>query len=48
MIMGLGIKKNNFLGDKPFELIDEYPTIMKALSKNLPDFVTGKVLDVFN
>ncbi len=48
MIMGPGIKKNNFLGDKPFELIDEYPTIMKALKQNIPDFVIGKALDVFN
>ncbi|MBI5356111.1 alkaline phosphatase family protein [Candidatus Collierbacteria bacterium] len=48
MIMGPGIKKNNFLGDKPFELIDEYPTIMKALKQNIPDFVRGKAMDVFN
>lgn len=47
IISGPGIKKNNYLGDKPFTLINQYPTIMKALKVNIPDFVQGKSLPVF-
>ena len=48
IMMGPGIKENHYLGDKPFEQINQYPTIMKALKVNIPDFVQGKPLDVFN
>lgn len=47
IIKGPGIKKNNYLGDKPFSLINQYPTIMKALGVQIPDFVQGKSLPVF-
>ncbi|MFA6407082.1 MAG: alkaline phosphatase family protein [Candidatus Paceibacterota bacterium] len=47
IIMGPGVKENNFLGEKPFELIDEYPTIMSALKVALPTFVQGKTIPVF-
>jgi predicted AlkP superfamily phosphohydrolase/phosphomutase len=47
IISGPGIKKNNYLGDKPFTLIDQYPTLMKALNIPIPDFVQGKSLPVF-
>ncbi len=47
IIAGPGIKKNNFLGDKPFSLINQYPTIMKSLGVASPNFVQGKPLDVF-
>lgn len=47
IMAGPGIKKNNFLGDKPFSLIQQYPTIMKALGVAVPDFVQGKPLDIF-
>ncbi|MBI5620170.1 alkaline phosphatase family protein [Candidatus Gottesmanbacteria bacterium] len=47
VIAGPGIKKNNFLGEQPFSLIDQYPTIMKALGISTPSFVQGKPLDVF-
>lgn len=47
IISGPGIKKNNYLGDTPFSLIDQYPTIMKALNVPIPDFVQGKSLPVF-
>jgi len=47
IISGPGIKKNNFLGAKPFTLIDQYPTIMKALKVAVPSFVQGKSLPVF-
>ena len=48
IMAGPGIKKNNFLGDKPFSLIQQYPTIMKALGVKIPDFVQGKPLDIFS
>jgi len=47
IIAGPGIKKNNYLGDTPFPLVDQYPTIMKALQQKIPDFVQGKTLPVF-
>ena len=47
IIAGPGIKENNYLGDKPFPIIDQYPTIMNALKVNIPDFVQGKALQVF-
>jgi len=47
IIMGPGVKENNFLGEKPFKLIDEYPTIMTALKVKIPDFVQGKTISVF-
>lgn len=47
LIAGPGIKENHFLGDAPSSLIDQYPTIMKALKLPIPGFVQGKPLDVF-
>lgn len=47
MIAGPGIKPNNYLGDTPFPLVDQYPTIMTALKQPLPSFVQGKTLSVF-
>lgn len=47
IMAGPGVKKNNFLGDKPFSLIQQYPTIMKALGVTVPDFVQGKALEIF-
>lgn len=47
IMAGPGIKKNNFLGDKPFSLIQQYPTIMKALGVEIPTFVQGKPLEIF-
>lgn len=47
IIAGPGVKKNNYLGDKPFPLVNQYPTIMKALKEKIPSFVEGKSLDVF-
>jgi len=48
MIVGPGIKKNNFLGDKPINHIDQYPTILKALKIEIPKEVEGKPLSIFN
>jgi len=47
IMAGPGIKRNHFLGNTPFSLIDQYPTIMKALKVKIPDFVQGKPLDIF-
>lgn len=47
IMAGPGIKANNFLGEKAFPLIDQYPTIMKALNIKSPNFVQGKLLDIF-
>jgi len=47
IITGPNIKKNNYLGDRPFPLVDQYPTLMKALGQTIPEFVQGKALDVF-
>lgn len=47
IIAGPGIKKGNFLGNTPFSIIDQYPTIMNALKVKIPDFVQGKSLPVF-
>lgn len=47
MIMGPGIKQKNFLGEIPFDLVDEYPTIMKALGEKIPEFAAGKPMNVF-
>jgi len=47
IIAGPGIKEGNFLGNKPFTIIDQYPTIMNALKVKIHDFVQGKSLPVF-
>lgn len=47
IMAGPGIKKNHFMGETPFSLIDQYPTIMKALGIATPSFVQGKPLDIF-
>ena len=47
IISGPGVKKNFYIGDKPFPLIDQYPTIMKALKVESPEFVQGKSLPIF-
>lgn len=47
IIAGPGVKKGYYLGDKPFEMIDQYPTIMSALKVKIPDFVQGKTLNIF-
>lgn len=47
IIAGPGIKEGYFIGDKPFSLVDQYPTIMKALKLKIPKFVQGDALAVF-
>jgi predicted AlkP superfamily phosphohydrolase/phosphomutase len=45
MVMGPGVKRNYFLGDKPIDMVDQYPTLMRLLRARSPQFVQGKVLD---
>ena len=45
MVMGPGVKKNYFLGEKPIAMIDQYPTLMKLLHARSPQAVQGKVVD---
>ncbi len=47
IMAGPGVKQNNFLGNIPFPLVDQYPTIMKALGIKSPNFVQGKPLLLF-
>lgn len=47
IIAGPKIKKGNYLGDSPIVMVDQYPTIMTALKERIPDFVQGRVLNVF-
>ena len=47
IIAGPGIKTRNFMGNIPFPIVDQYPTIMTALKQNIPGFVQGKALPVF-
>jgi hypothetical protein len=48
VIVGPGIKKNNYLGDQPINHIDQYPTILNALKIKAPNFVQGKILPIFS
>lgn len=47
IISGPGVMKDYFIGNTPFSLVDQYPTIMKALNLKIPDFVQGKALNIF-
>ncbi|MBN1621747.1 MAG: alkaline phosphatase family protein [Endomicrobiales bacterium] len=42
VVIGPGVKKNNFLGDEPLEMVDQYPTILELLKIKAPNFVQGK------
>jgi len=47
VIVGPGVKKNNYLGDQPVNHVDQYPTILNGLKIKAPDFVQGKILPIF-
>lgn len=47
IISGPGIKAGNYLGDTAFPLVDQYPTIMKALGVEISTDVQGSALPVF-
>lgn len=42
MIMGPGVKKGYFMGDKPISMTDVYPTLMRLIGQKCPEFVQGK------
>jgi len=44
IIMGPGVKKGHFIRE-PKENVDQYPTIMKLLGLEIPDFVEGNALE---
>ncbi len=44
IIMGPGIKQNYRI-EEPVKFVDEYPTIMKAMNLEIPDFVEGTALE---
>ncbi|MBI4584998.1 MAG: alkaline phosphatase family protein [Planctomycetes bacterium] len=44
IILGPGVKKGHYLGDQPFELLHQYPTILHLLGVKPPPFVQGRVL----
>lgn len=44
IIAGPGVKKNYCI-EKPIEMADQFPTIMKSMGYEIPDYVQGKVID---
>ena len=44
MIMGPGVRKGHYLGDKPIELVDEYPTLLHCLGVEPAKWVQGRVV----
>ena len=44
IVMGPGVKKGFFMGNDPISMIDQYPTLMKLLHAEIPDFVQGKAV----
>lgn len=44
MIAGPGVRKGHYLGDKPINLVDEYPTLLRCLGVDLPKWVQGRVV----
>jgi len=45
IIMGPGVKENNYLGENPIGMVDQYPTIMHLLGISVPDFVQGSIIE---
>lgn len=44
IIMGPGVKKNYEL-KQPIQMVDQYPTIMRLMGMEIPDFVEGRSLE---
>ncbi len=48
MVMGPGVKKGYYIGERPINMVDQYPTLMKLIKAKIPDFVQGKPIeDIF-
>lgn len=45
VISGPGIKTNQFLGETPINMVDQYPTLMRALETKSSPWVQGKVIE---
>ncbi len=45
MIVGPKIKAGYYMGDAPTDLVDQFPTILQALGKEIPSMTDGKVLE---
>jgi predicted AlkP superfamily phosphohydrolase/phosphomutase len=45
IVMGPGVKKNYFLGNRPISIVNQYPTLMRLIGAEIPAFVQGKVLE---
>ncbi|MGI8605360.1 MAG: alkaline phosphatase family protein [Verrucomicrobiales bacterium] len=44
VVMGPGIKKGHYLGEQPMEMVDQYPTIFRALGLANSAWVQGRVV----
>jgi predicted AlkP superfamily phosphohydrolase/phosphomutase len=42
MIVGPGVKKGNYLGETPINMVDQYPTLMHALAVKPSSWIQGK------
>ena len=42
MIVGPGVKKANYLGETPLNMVDQYPTLLRALAVKPSPWVQGK------
>ncbi|HTD65289.1 MAG TPA: alkaline phosphatase family protein [Candidatus Limnocylindria bacterium] len=45
VIIGPGIKGNQFLGETPIDMVDQYPTLLRALEVKPSSWVQGKVVE---
>ena len=45
VIIGPGIKPNQYLGETPINMVDQYPTLMRALETKSSPWVQGKVVE---
>jgi hypothetical protein len=44
LVVGPGIKPGHYLGDAPIQIVDQHPTLLRALGVNPPPWVQGRVL----
>ena len=45
VIVGPGIKKGNYLGERPIEMVDQYPTLFRALKLEHSPWVQGRAVE---
>jgi predicted AlkP superfamily phosphohydrolase/phosphomutase len=44
LVVGPGIKRGHYLGDAPCDIVDQHPTLLRALGVKTPPWVQGRVL----